>query len=184
MGKICDCILISDINKNSYYYLYEIMKTHSGKYKIKNRKKYKGDADNVVYRSGWELYAFTWCDKMDHILEWSSEEVVIPYFYDVDKRYHRYFMDLKIKTVEGVTLVEIKPAVQTMPPKFSGKKTKRYINEGMSYVKNMNKWKAAESFAKDRGWKFQIWTEKELTALGIMPKQLKKLKPLPKMKRL
>jgi hypothetical protein len=95
-------------------------------------------------------------------------------------------MDLKIKTTDGILLVEIKPAVQTAPPKFTGKKTKRYINEGMSYVKNMNKWTAAESYAKDRGWKFAIWTEKELTSMGIMPKQpkkLKPLKPLPKMKK-
>lgn len=162
------------------------MKTHQGKYKIKNRAKYKGNPDNVMYRSGWELYAFIWCDTQDRILEWSSEEVVIPYFYDVDKKYHRYFMDLKIKTTDGVLLVEIKPSVQTAPPKFTGKKTKRYINEGMSYVKNMNKWTAAESYAKDRGWKFAIWTEKELTSMGIMPKQpkkLKPLKPLPKMKK-
>jgi hypothetical protein len=30
------------------------------------------------------------------VKEWSSEEVVIPYYYDVDKKYHRYFMDLRI----------------------------------------------------------------------------------------
>ena len=26
----------------------------------------------------------------------NSEEVVIPYYYDVDKRYHKYYVDLKI----------------------------------------------------------------------------------------
>ena len=39
----------------------------------------------------------------------------------------------------------------------------------------MNKWKAAESYAKDRGWTFEIWTEKTLIKMGIMPKQLKPL---------
>jgi hypothetical protein len=56
----------------------------------------------------------------------------------------------------------------------------------MTYVKNMNKWEAASDFAKDNGWDFQIWTEKELTAKGIMPKStkpMKKLKPLPKYSR-
>jgi hypothetical protein len=53
----------------------------------------------------------------------------------------------------------------------------------MTYVKNMNKWSAAQSYAADRGWEFQIWTEIQLTEMGIMPKQskkgpLKKLKPL------
>jgi hypothetical protein len=44
----------------------------------------------------------------------------------------------------------------------------------------MNKWKAANEYAKDRGWEFQIWTEKTLTEMGIMPSQSKKgaLKPL------
>ena len=53
----------------------------------------------------------------------------------------------------------------------------------MTYVKNRNKWETAEVYAKDRGWSSEIWTEKHLTEMGIMPKQskkgaLKKLKPL------
>jgi len=160
------------------------MRTHKGKYKIKNRKKYKGDADNIIYRSGWERYAFQWCDTQPQITEWSSEEVVVPYYYEVDKKYHRYFMDLKIKLNGKIYLIEIKPDSQTKPPKVPSRKTKRYINEGMTYVKNMNKWKAADQYAKDRGWSFEIWTEKTLTKMGIMPKQPKPLPKLKKLKRL
>jgi hypothetical protein len=151
---------------------------YSGRYKVKNRKKYKGDADNVVFRSMWERHCFKWCDENPNIKSWSSEEVVIPYFYDVDKKYHRYFMDLKITFKDGKTiLVEIKPEKETLPPKRPDK-SKRYINEAMTYVKNMNKWEAASKFAKDNNWGFQIWTEKTLTKMGIMPKQIKPLKPL------
>jgi hypothetical protein len=151
---------------------------YSGRYKVKNRKKYKGDADNVVFRSMWERHCFKWCDENPNIKSWSSEEVVIPYFYDVDKKYHRYFMDLKITFKDGKTiLVEIKPEKETLPPKRPDK-SKRYINEAMTYVKNMNKWEAASKFAKDNNWGFQIWTEKTLTSMGIMPKQIKPLKPL------
>jgi len=151
---------------------------YSGRYKVKNRKKYKGDADNVVFRSMWERHCFKWCDENPNIKSWSSEEVVIPYFYDVDKKYHRYFMDLKITFKDGKTiLVEIKPEKETQPPKRPDK-SKRYINEAMTYVKNMNKWEAASKFAKDNNWGFQIWTEKTLTKMGIMPKQIKPLKPL------
>jgi len=151
---------------------------YSGRYKVKNRKKYKGDADNVVFRSMWERHCFKWCDENPNIKSWSSEEVVIPYFYDVDKKYHRYFMDLKITFKDGKTiLVEIKPEKETVPPKRPDK-SKRYINEAMTYVKNMNKWEAASKFAKDNNWGFQIWTEKTLTKMGIMPKQIKPLKPL------
>lgn len=154
------------------------MKTYSGKYKVKNRTKYKGDADNVVFRSMWERNAFAWCDDNSEIKEWSSEEVVIPYYYDIDKRYHRYFMDLKITFKSGKTvLVEIKPEKETQPPKRPDK-SRRYINEAMTYVKNQNKWQAASEFAKDRNWSFEIWTEKTLQNMGILPKQLKPLKPL------
>jgi len=152
---------------------------YSGKYKVKNRSKYKGDVDKVVFRSLWERNAFKWCDDTKEVIGWSSEEVVIPYFYEVDKKYHRYFMDLKITYANGKTiLVEIKPNKETSPPKFNGKKSKRYINEGMTYVKNMNKWAAAQNYAADRGWGFQIWTENELSSMGILPKPKKTIKPL------
>ena len=52
----------------------------------------------------------------------------------------------------------------------------------MTYVKNMNKWEAADTFAKDRGWKFQIWTENTLQSMGIMAKMSNKLKPLKPLK--
>ena len=40
----------------------------------------------------------------------------------------------------------------------------------------MNKWDANE-FAKDNGYEFQIWTEKTLESMGILPKSMKPLKP-------
>lgn len=160
------------------------MATYSGKYKVKHRSKYKGNPDNVVYRSMWERHCFHWCDMNSQIKSWSSEEVVIPYLWEIDKKYHRYFMDLKISFKDGKTiLVEIKPEKETKPPKKPDR-SKRYINEAMTYVKNQNKWQAAAEYAKDRGWGFEIWTEKTLTSLGIMPSQSKKgaLKPLKPMK--
>ena len=112
----------------------------------------------------------------------ASEEIVVPYLYEVDKKFHRYFVDLKIKFNTGETiLVEIKPAKETELPKRPDK-SKRYINEALTYVKNMNKWEAANDYAKDRGWKFQIWTEDTLQSMGIMPKLKGKLKPLKPLK--
>ena len=154
------------------------MKTYSGKYKVKNPSKYEGDSSNVVYRSMWEAHCFKWADTNPKILKWSSEEVVIPYRWDIDKKLHRYFMDMKLVTQDKTILVEIKPAIQTKPPaKPANRRTKRYINESMTYVKNRNKWDAANEYAADRGWEFQIWTEDTLNSLGIMTKS----KPLPKM---
>jgi hypothetical protein len=154
---------------------------YSGRYKP-NIKKYAGDPDKVTYRSHWEKLCFLWCDRNDDIKSWSSEEIVVPYFWDIDKKYHRYFVDLKITFKNGKTLlVEIKPAKETEPPK-NPNKSKKYINEAMTYVKNMNKWEAANSFAKDRGWDFQIWTENTLKSMGIMKEQKGKLKPLKPLK--
>ena len=66
---------------------------YSGKYVIQNKSKYKGDPNKVIYRSLWEKHAFQWCDTHSGVHSWSSEEVVIPYYYEIDKKYHRYFMD-------------------------------------------------------------------------------------------
>lgn len=155
---------------------------YSGRYTVNNRRKYIGDVDNVVYRSLWERHVFRWCDNNPEVKQWSSEEVVVPYYYDVDKRYHRYFVDLKIVMKEKTILVEIKPEKETAPP-VGQKRTKRYINESLTYVKNMNKWEAANTYAKDRGWEFQIWTEKTLQEMGLLPKPMpgKIKKPLKKL---
>jgi hypothetical protein len=132
----------------------------------------------------WERQCFAWCENNSEIKEWSSEEIVVPYYYEIDKKYHRYFIDLKITFNNGKTiLVEIKPEKETTPPKRPDK-TKRYLNEALTYVKNQNKWQAANEFAKDRGWEFQIWTEKTLEKLNILPKALKPLKPLKPVKKI
>ena len=159
-----------------------VIMAYSGRYKVKNRNKYSGDPDKVIFRSLWEANAFKWCDTTSTVKSWSSEEVVIPYLYEVDKRYHRYFMDLKITYTTGKTvLVEIKPDKENRPPEFKGRRTKKYLNEGMTYIKNMNKWSAAQSYAADRGWGFEIWTEKRLADMGILPKPKKKFKPIKKL---
>ncbi len=155
---------------------------YKGRYTVENKKKYAGDFDNVVYRSLWEREVFKWCDRNPKVKKWSSEEICIPYYYDMDKRYHRYFPDLKIVFENQTILVEIKPSKETVVPNKTGKTRRQYIGEAAVYVKNMNKWEAADNFCKDRKWKFQIWTEQTLQTMGIMEKPLKKvpgkLKPL------
>jgi hypothetical protein len=143
------------------------MATYKGFYRVKNPKKYDGDFKNVIYRSHWEMQVFRWCDSNDQVLKWSSEEIVVPYYLPTDKKYHRYFVDLKFTTAEGTFLVEIKPKSQTVPPKKPSRQTKKYLEEARTYVKNQCKWKAADSFAKDRGWKFVIWTEDTIKSMGI-----------------
>lgn len=116
-------------------------------------------------------------DESSDVKYWSSEEIIIPYFYEADKKYHRYFPDFKVTWKNGKTsLIEVKPKKETAPP-TGNRRTKRYITEAYTYVKNQNKWKAADKYAKDNGYNFLIWTEVELESMGIKPKSTKPLKP-------
>jgi hypothetical protein len=157
-------------------------KTYSGKYSIRNRDIYRGDPTKVTYRSNWEKQAFIWLEKNNNVEWWNSEEMIVPYFYEVDKKRHRYHVDLLIKWKDGRTvMVEIKPKKQTVAPKVKNPKSKRSLNEAFAYIKNMNKWEAATEVAKDNGWHFEIWTEIELRKKGILKKEpgkLKKMKPM------
>lgn len=142
--------------------------SYSGKYKIKKPEKYAGNPNKVVYRSLWERQAFKWCENNPKVKMWNSEEVVVPYKSTVDKKLHRYFVDLLIELDnKEVYLIEIKPKNQTIPPKKRSRKTKKYINEVVTYAKNQDKWQAATQFAEHKGWKFQVWTEETLKNLGI-----------------
>ena len=141
-------------------------KYHQGTYKVKDPNKYVGDPNNIVFRSSWELKFMNWCDSTSSVVQWQSEETVVPYKCATDNRWHRYFLDFRIqvKTKSGLKtyLVEIKPEVQTIPPKYPGKQTKRYLTESLTFMKNQSKWQAAKNYASDRGWEFIILTEKEL----------------------
>lgn len=142
--------------------------TYKGKYKVKDKKKYVGDPEKVVYRSLWERQVFRWLEDQPNIVEWCSEEVVIPYLCETDKKVHRYFIDVYFKTKEGKKyLIEIKPAKETKPPKAPKRRTRRYLSESLTYIKNQSKWKAATKFAQENGCTFQIWTEDTLKSLGI-----------------
>ena len=136
---------------------------HKRKFIPTNPQKYSGDVSNIIMRSSWETRFAHWCDKNPSIIKWSSEETVIPYRCPTDDKIHRYFMDFKVTFSDGRTyLIEIKPSKQLAEPVFPGKRTKKYLTESFYYIKNQAKWKAAEQFAKDRGWGFKIITEKEL----------------------
>lgn len=144
-------------------------KTYQGKFKCNNPEKYIGDYSNIYYRSSWELAVMIWADKNLNIKKWSSEETIISYLSPIDKKYHRYFVDFKFTFKDDITLiVEIKPEKETLVPE--NKKNKRkatLIKEATTYVINQAKWKAANKYANDRGWKFTIWTENSLRNLGI-----------------
>ena len=140
---------------------------YKGRYNPKNPRKYKGDPRNIIYRSLWERKFMVYCDNNASIIEWGSEEIIIPYLSPWDGRIHRYFPDfyIKVKQRDGSLkkfIIEVKPKKQCKPPQKPKKLTKTYIKEVKTYGVNSAKWEAARNFAENRGWKFQILTEKEL----------------------
>ena len=143
-------------------------KYHQGRFHPRFPNKYKGDSRNIIYRSSWELKFMRYCDRKDNILEWGSEEFFIPYFDPTTNKVRRYFPDFIIKVKESngqikKYLIEVKPKRQTVIPKQSkDKKKKTYINEVVTYNKNLAKWKAAQEWCEDRLIEFKLITEDEL----------------------
>lgn len=141
--------------------------SYKGKFRPKYPAKYIGDPTNVIYRSLWELRLMRYFDQHPSVISWGSEEVVIPYRSPVDNRIHRYFPDFIVKMREATgsvstLIIEVKPAAQTKEPVKKSERSRRYINEVLTYGVNQAKWKAAEEFCADRNWKFKVMTEHDI----------------------
>lgn len=140
------------------------------KYTPINPSKYEGDPTMIICRSSWERMFAKWCDTNPSVISWSSEETVVPYIDPVDKRWHRYFVDfkIKVKTKTGIKVyyIEIKPYKQTQKPVEPKRNTQKsrasYLSEVRTYIKNQAKWEAAKSFADKMGSEFKILTEHDL----------------------
>jgi len=131
-----------------------------------NPTKYKGDRNQIVFRSSWERAAFNFCDTEKAIIKWASEEVIIPYSDPLTGKPRRYFTDLWIRTraPDGTTadfIVEIKPQSQVDEPvRGKGPKAeKRHQEAVVEWLTNQAKWKSAKAWCEKNGMKFLIWTE-------------------------
>ena len=140
-------------------------KFRQGLFKPKNSSKYVGRTP-PVYRSGWELKFFRWCDENTNVLEWASEAIIIPYVNPIDGKGHRYYTDgvVVIRETNGINkyIIEIKPSDQLKQPTTGRKKNSTLIYENKRYIQNMAKWNAAKKWCEQRNYKFLILTEKEL----------------------
>lgn len=140
---------------------------YKGKYTPKNPEKYKGNVNNIVWRSTWERRFLRWLDETPAVIEYASEEITVPYYSPLDGKMHRYYIDfyMKIKDKDGkisTYLIEIKPYKQTQPPKEGKRRTKKFLRERARYIINQCKWNAARKFAEHNKVKFLILTEKTL----------------------
>lgn len=132
-------------------------------------EKYIGNINNIEYRSSWEFHVMRWLDRNNFVKAWVSEEVVLPYICKTDGKTHRYYMDFYIEFYDGKKyIIEIKPFAETQAPVKKKQKQKTYLNSVFTYAKNVSKWEQARIYAKNKGYIFQIWTEKTLEKLGIL----------------
>jgi hypothetical protein len=143
------------------------MKTYKGKFSPKNPAKYKGDPTNIIFRSLWERKLMVHLDENQAVIQWSSEEIVIPYRSPLDNRIHRYFPDFYVKAIDAdgkikEMLLEVKPKKETREPIKKKRITKQYITEVTTWGKNQAKWAAASDYCSDRGWEFKLITEDHL----------------------
>ena len=142
--------------------------TYKGKYIPKNPQKYKGNPSQIIYRSLWERKFMVYCDKNDKVIEWGSEEVIVPYRSPWDGKIHRYFPDFYIKIEQssgGVKkfIIEVTPEYQCKQPnKTPKKRTRKCYSEVKTWGINNAKWKSAKDWCANRGMEFKILTEKHL----------------------
>tara|TARA_B100001778_G_C18372508_1_gene531465 strand:+ start:146 stop:562 length:417 start_codon:yes stop_codon:yes gene_type:complete len=135
--------------------------SYKGRFKPQNPKKYKGDPNNVIYRSSWELRVMKYLDNQPKVEWWASEEMFVRYKSPIDERIHRYYPDFVVKTKEKTFMLEVKPFHQTQKPKQK-RKTKKFLQEAATYAVNQQKWRAADMFCQEHGWLFKLVTEKDL----------------------
>ena len=139
--------------------------TYKGRYFPTNPKKYRGNPNQIIYRSLWERKVMVYCDKNDAIIEWGSEEVIVPYISPWDGKLHRYFPDfyMKVRQADGSTkkfIIEVKPKSQCKQPvKNPKRRTTKWFNEVKTFAINQAKWKYAKEFCEDKGMEFKIFTE-------------------------
>jgi hypothetical protein len=138
-----------------------------GNYTPKHPEKYRGNVDNIQFRSSWELEVNKFLDNNPNIIEWASEEVAVPYLSSLDGKIHKYYPDylVKYKDKNGnivTEMWEVKPKNQIQPPKRKGKRKKTQIYEQTTYVKNTDKWKHAQHWCKQHGITFRLLSEDQI----------------------
>lgn len=119
-----------------------------------NKEKYKGNVESIYARSSWELEFMFMLDSNTNVIEWSSEELVIPYR-SASGRKNRYFIDFVVKMKLGDKvkdlLIEIKPINFCNP---NNQTNSLYIIKQIE--KNILKWTAVKEYAKINNYDFYI----------------------------
>ena len=135
-----------------------------GLYVIKNPQKYVGKG-TPRYRSGWEHAFMRFLDNNEHVVNWASESISIPYRNPVTGRQSMYVPDFLItyrnrSNQLTAELVEIKPKKQSV---IESKMTAR---DGAIVAVNYAKWDSATKWARRNGLIFRVITEEDMFGSG------------------
>ena len=136
-----------------------------GRFAMKYPDKYVG-GKTPLYRSSWEFAFMRFCDESPSISKWASESIKIPYKHPLNGKFSVYVPDffIQYKTKKGknmVELIEVKPDNQTFKESV-GKSRHNQLHLAL----NQAKWEAANKFAKSKGIKFRVITEKDMFHQG------------------
>jgi hypothetical protein len=135
-----------------------------GVYKVINLQKYVG-TKSPRYRSSWEFTFMKFCDENNHVLQWASESVSIPYRHPLTGKQTIYIPDFLI-TYQGsngrtvAELIEIKPRKQSV---IEGKMSER---DRAIVAINYAKWDAATKWARRQGLTFRVLNEDQIYRNG------------------
>ena len=135
-----------------------------GNYVIINREKYAGNG-TPRYRSGWELSFMKFCDTNDHVLQWASESIAIPYRHPITGKVTQYIPDFLItyRTRDNTMraeLIEIKPKSQSVIESKMNSRDRAVV------AINYAKWDADTKWARKNGLIFRVITENDMFANG------------------
>jgi hypothetical protein len=139
-----------------------------GVYQVKNKQKYVGKGA-PRFRSGWEMSFMMFLDNNDHILQWASESISIPYRNPITGKQSIYIPDFFItyRTRNNTMMAEL---VEIKPKKQSLVESKMNDRDRAIVAVNYAKWDAAVKWSKRNGCQFRVITEDDLFHQGTKTK--------------
>ena len=135
-----------------------------GPYTVKNVAKYVGKG-TPRYRSGWENAFMRFLDNNDHVVNWASESLSIPYRNPVTGKQSMYVPDFLI-TYRNKNNQLIAELVEIKPKKQSVIESKMSARDGAIVATNYAKWDAATKWARRNGLTFRVITEDDMFRNG------------------
>jgi hypothetical protein len=131
-----------------------------GNYEVINPDKYVGKG-KPRYRSGWEHSFMRFCDLNDHILQWASEALTIPYRHPLTGKSTVYVPDFLItyRTRDNTVRAEL---IEIKPKKQSVVESKMTSRDRAVVAVNYAKWDAATKWARRNGMVFRVITEDQM----------------------